>query len=112
MQQVTAVETVPFVTNSLRTGHLDGSYGVCDGGGRGQQVGAALDYRVAGVGEIAIGGQQLDDGAEPLPVGVEVGVVGFLRRREQGPGIFVAAERGLEFVIRAPDRADRIDLER
>jgi hypothetical protein len=64
-----------IVTNRLRTRALDRSHGICNGGGRGQQVGSALDDRIASVGEIAIGRQQLDDRAQALPIGIEVRVV-------------------------------------
>jgi hypothetical protein len=75
MQRMGAVENALIVTCTLRTRHLDGSYGVRDSGRRRQQIRAALDNRVARVGEIAIGGQQLDNRAQPLPVRVEVGVI-------------------------------------
>ena len=113
MQRIDAAENALIVTRALRTArHLDGSHGVRDGCRRRQQIRAALDNRVARVRKIAIRRQQLDDRAQPLPVGVEVGVVGLLRRCQQRLRILVAAERGLELVVRAPHGADRIDLER
>jgi hypothetical protein len=75
MQRIDAAENALIVTITLRTRHLDGSYRVCDGGRRRQQIRAALDNRVARIRKIAIGSQQLDDCAQPLPVRVEVGVV-------------------------------------
>src|SRR4029077_18741865 len=63
------------------------------GGGRREQLGAALDLGGPGAGEIALCLQQVEDGRHPFrTIRVERGRVCFLGRLEQGHRVLVLAE--------------------
>ena len=83
------------------------------GGGRRQQVGAALDLGGPGAGQVALGREQIEDaGQSRRAIRLQGRLVCLLRRRQQGQRVLVLPEGRLHVGIGFPHFPDRPQLER